>query len=264
MQRSQKYSSPSDSSASPSPPGGHSPPQHAANRPELVRLIVSYYTVTRVNPQIQKAELKPLFTTTPLSLSDREKNLSPTPRKRKKQEPTTPAFTFPPQQNRIPSGRADPPMQTPVSHQRQPTSTSTTTEFHEWTPDEVDDQLSSGITALPLPIPSKRPRSQNGSDESSQSPSYPPYLRYTDYHEPPSAGGSSALPATPYASSPHPHYGLDTDHHFNTSSMPQYYDPTGADYRRVTPDAYGMSRDPGYHPPQGSSWQYSNGYHDSF
>lgn len=178
----------------------------------------------------------------------------------------------------IPSGRQETPAtQTPVSHQGQPTPISTTNEFPDWIAEELDDQLASGTAAPPHPTTSKRPRAPSGSDESPQLPQPPGYpvpysnLRFTDQYESPSSGGSSSSLATSYDSSPHPQYGLDSQHQiFHPELMAQYCDPTGADYgqlRRVTPDVYAAPRDPGYHPPQGGAWQYgppyNNGYRDS-
>ncbi|KAJ8596611.1 hypothetical protein M405DRAFT_135906 [Rhizopogon salebrosus TDB-379] len=256
MQRSQKFSSSSDSSASPTPPGGHSP-QNTVHRPE------------------SKTELKPLFTQTPLSFSEREKKPSPPPRKRRKQEPKTPALTFNPLERMIPNGRQDPLVQTPVLHQGQPTPISATNEFYEGLPNEIDDHLASGNITTSHSTASKRPRAPSGGDEPPQPPSCPvPYSNFgfRDHYESPSSGGSSSSPTTSYGSSSHPQYALDTESSLYQQELMQYCDPNGTDYppqRRVTPDVYVAPRDPGYPPPQGGTWQYCpypnpNGYRDSF
>ncbi|OJA09206.1 hypothetical protein AZE42_00686 [Rhizopogon vesiculosus] len=247
MQRSQKFSSSSDSSASPTPPGGHSP-QHTANRPE------------------SKAELKPLFTQTPLSFAEREKKPSQPPRKRRKQEPKTPALTFNPLQSTIPSGRQESPAQTPVFHRGQPTPTSTTDEFSDLFPEGVDNYSAFGAVVPSHATTSKRPRAPSGSDESPQPSGYPvPYSdsSFVDHSESPSSGGSSSSPATSYGPFPHPHYGLDNGHPlFHPAPIEQYDDPIDYQLRRAPPDAY-MTRDPGY-PSQGGTWQtYPNVYRDS-
>ncbi|KAG1735126.1 uncharacterized protein EDB91DRAFT_1145435 [Suillus paluster] len=248
MQRSQKFSSSSDSSPSTTPPGSHIP-QLTATRPE------------------SKADLKPLFTQEPLALSGREKKPSSPPRKRRRQAiPDTPALSFDPAVRMIPTGRQGPPPQTPLSSQ--PTPISSTNES-DWTSDEVDDPPPSDTLA------SKRPRTSSGSDESPQPPSYhTAYFnhRYADQHDSPLSGGSSPSPVTSYGSSPvHPHYVPDSDHYpFHQGVMGQNCVATNADYaqiRRVSPEVY---RDPGYLLPQeGAPWPYCptypnniNGYRD--
>ncbi|OAX44118.1 hypothetical protein K503DRAFT_861699 [Rhizopogon vinicolor AM-OR11-026] len=237
MQRPQKFSSSSDSSASPTPPGGHSP-QHTANRPE------------------SKAELKPLFTQTPLSFAEREKKPSQPPRKRRKQEPKTPALTFNPLQSTIPSGRQESPAQTPVFHQGQPTPISTTDEFSDLFPEGVDNQPAYGVPVPSHATTSKRPRAPSGSDESPQPPSYSvpvPYSdsRFVDHSESPSSGGSSSSPATSYDPFPHPLYGLDNGPPlFHPAPIDQYCDPNDYQSRREPPDVYsyysGMYRGPSF------------------
>lgn len=209
-----------------------------------------------------------MFTQAPLNFSDREKRLPQPPRKRRKQSPKTPALTFDPLQRMIPSGRQDSPAQTPVSNQEQPTPISTTNEYPDFL-DEVDDYSASATTAPSHSTTSKRPRAQSGSDE--QPPIYPvPYsnLRFEDYHESPSSGGSSSSLATSYGSSPHPQY--NEHQYFHPDPMGSYC-PIDTDYpqmRRVTADVYEAPRDTGYHPPQGDAWYCpsypTNAYRDSF
>ncbi|KAG2150856.1 hypothetical protein DEU56DRAFT_778836 [Suillus clintonianus] len=236
MQRSQKASSSSDSSPSPTLPGSHAP-QLTAIRTE------------------SKAELKPLFTLKPLSFSDREKKPSPPPRKRRRQIiPETPALTFNPSQRMIPSGRQEP-TQTPVS---QLTPISSTNEFF----DEADDQPPPDTSAHAHSTASKRPRASSGSDDSPQLPSYPAtyynfrYADPADHYDSPLSGSSSS-PATSYGSSPaHHHYGADGER------QPFHQEMTGqhcADYTQ--PPRREVYGDPSYLSPQeGVPWSYGPTY----
>ncbi|KAG1730772.1 hypothetical protein EDB19DRAFT_1739972 [Suillus lakei] len=236
MQRSQKTSSSSDSSPSPTLPGSHAP-QLSAIRTE------------------SKADLKPLFTQKPLSFSDREKKPSPPPRKRRRQViPETPAMTFNPSQRMIPLGRQEP-TQTPMS---QPTSISSTNEC-DWVSDEVDDQPPPDTSAYSHSA-FKRPRTSSSSEDSPQFPSYPvAYYNFraedaTD-HDSPLSGGSTSSPATSYGSSPvHLHYGPDGERQpFQQEVMGQ----NCTDYTQLRREVY---RDPGYPSPQEGVWPYCPTY----
>lgn len=238
MQRTQKASSSSDSSPSPTPPGSQAL-QPTAVRPE------------------SKAELKPLFTQKPLSFSDREKKPSPPPRKRRRQViPETPFLTFHPSQGTIPSGRQEPP-QTPVS---QTTPVSSTNEYPGWVSDDVDDQPPPDTSAYPHPAASKRPRTSSGGDDSAQFPNYPAtYYNFrtpdtVDHQDSPLSGGSSSS-ANSFGSSPiHHAYGSEGDH------QPFHQEMTGqnaADYTQLRREVY---RNPGYLPPQEGVWSYCPTY----
>ncbi|KAG2031583.1 hypothetical protein BDR03DRAFT_1003069 [Suillus americanus] len=244
MQRTQKASSSSDSSPSPTPPGSH------ALHPTAIR-------------SESKAELKPLFTQKPLSFSDREKKPSPPPRKRRRQAvPETPALTFNPSQRMIPTGRQEPP-QTPVS---QTTPISSTNECPPgWVSDEVDDQPPPDTSVYSHPTAFKRPRTSSGSNDSPQFPSYPAtYYNFrtpdtADHQDSPLSGGSSS-PDNSFGSSPvHHPYGPEIEY------QPFHQEMTNAaDYAQSRRDVY---RSPGYPPPQEGVWPYcppysNNAYRD--
>lgn len=238
MQRTQKASSSSDSSPSPTPPGNHAL-QPTAIRPE------------------SKAELKPLFTQKPLSFSDREKKPSSPPRKRRRQVvPDTPAMTFNPSQRMIPTGRQEPP-QTPVS---QTAPISSTNECPDWVSDEVDDPPPPDTSVYSHPAVSKRPRTSSSGDGSAQFPSYPAtYYNFrtpdtADHQDSPLSGGSSSS-VNSFGSSPiHHPYGPEGEHQsFNQEMTGQ----NAADYTQLRREVY---RDPDYLPPQEGVWSYCPNY----
>ncbi|KAG1771793.1 hypothetical protein EDD22DRAFT_862614 [Suillus occidentalis] len=227
MQRTQKASSSSDSSPSPTPPGSQAL-QSTAIRPE------------------SKGELKPLFTQKPLSFSDREKKPSPPPRKRRRQAiPETPLLTFDPSQRTIPLGRQEPPQTTPISP---------TNECPGWVSDDVDDQPPPDTSAHSHPAASKRPRTSSGGDDSAQFPSYPAtYYNFrtpdtADHQDSPLSGGSCSS-ANSFGSSPiHHAYGPEGEH------QPFHHEMTGQnapDYTQMRREVY-----PGYLPPQEGVWSY--------
>ncbi|KAG1777488.1 hypothetical protein EV702DRAFT_263381 [Suillus placidus] len=235
MQRTQKASSSSDSSPSPTPPGSQ------ALQPTTIR------------PE-SKAELKPLFTQKPLSFSDREKKTCSPPRKRRRQViPETPALTFNPSQRMIPTGRQEPP-QTPVS---QTTPISSTSECPGWVSDEVDDQPPPDTSVYSHSIAYKRPRTSSDSDDSPQFPSYPAtYYNFrtpdtADHQDSPLSGGSSSS----FGSSPvHHPYGADGEH------QPFHQEMTGqnaAEYTQLRTEVY---REPNYLSPHEGVWSYRPTY----
>ncbi|KAF8556114.1 hypothetical protein OG21DRAFT_1495783 [Imleria badia] len=194
-----------------------------------------------------KKESRPLFITTPLP-SFREKKAAPLPKKkRKRAEPTTPAFSFDPKRSVVPSGKQD-----PVSssvHSRPSTSESSASSQDEpqttpFSDHETYDQLYNAHDAQ------KRPRIFPGCSSIEPSSSFYSDTPCTDISPPdfqdsPVSYTSSSSPA-PSDQSPHAaEFGVQVvDYALQVQSMYPYGVQGYVQQPVAHPDPYSYSMDP--------------------
>ncbi|KAI9572230.1 hypothetical protein HD554DRAFT_2168458 [Boletus coccyginus] len=145
-------------------------------------------------------EMKPLFSTEPLPHDREKKPIAQTQKKRKRVIPDTPALTFDPKRNYVPSGRQDSPL-SPPTFRRPPASESSTSPYDDpqttpFVDREMHDQFYSGYDAQ------KRPRIFSECSSTEHSTSSYPNTPCTDmssgppeFHDSPVSNTSSSSPA---------------------------------------------------------------------